>query len=111
MSEVTLYLSRPLPSQEGTLGLLPKSHNLALTVLSVPSLALTVLYGHNLALTVLYGHNLALTVLCMPSLLDSGRNMTRQEGRCKATWKREFKLPQREAGPPNCPYDEVDTHE
>ena len=101
MSEVTLYLSRPLPSQEETLGLLPKSHNLALTVLSVPSLALTVLYGHNLALT----------VLCMPSLLDSGRNMTRQEGRCKATWKREFKLPQREAGPPNCPYDEVDTHE
>ena len=24
-----------------------------------------------------------------------------QEGRCKATWKREFKLPWREAGPPN----------
>jgi len=24
-----------------------------------------------------------------------------KEGRCKATWKREFKLPWREAGPPN----------
>ena len=24
-----------------------------------------------------------------------------QEGRCKATWKREFKLPWREAGSPN----------
>ena len=23
-----------------------------------------------------------------------------EEGRCKATWKREFKLPWREAGPP-----------
>ena len=32
-----------------------------------------------------------------------------QEGRCKATWKREFKLPWREAGPPNHHDDEVDS--
>jgi len=31
-----------------------------------------------------------------------------QEGRCKATWKREFKLPWREAGPPNHHDDKVD---
>ena len=30
-----------------------------------------------------------------------------QEGRCKATWKREFKLPWREAGPPNHHDDKV----
>ena len=27
--------------------------------------------------------------------------MSEWEGRCKATWEREFKLPWREAGPPN----------
>ena len=32
-----------------------------------------------------------------------------QEGRCKATWKREFKLPWREAGPPNLHDDKVDS--
>ena len=31
------------------------------------------------------------------------------EGRCKATWKREFKLPWREAGPPNHHDDKVDS--
>ena len=31
------------------------------------------------------------------------------EGRCKATWKREFKLPWREAGPPNHHDDQVDS--
>ena len=30
------------------------------------------------------------------------------EGRCKATWKRKFNLPWREAGPPNHHNDEVD---
>ena len=30
-----------------------------------------------------------------------------QEGRCKAIWKREFKLPWREAGPPNHHDDKV----
>ena len=30
-------------------------------------------------------------------------------GRCKATWKREFKLPWREAGPPNHHDVEVDS--
>ena len=30
-------------------------------------------------------------------------------GGCKATWKREFKLPRREAGPPNHLDDEVDS--
>ena len=32
-----------------------------------------------------------------------------EEGRCKATWKREFKLPWHEAGPPNHHDDEVDS--
>ena len=32
-----------------------------------------------------------------------------QEGRYKATWKREFKLPWREAGPPNHLDDKVDS--
>jgi len=32
-----------------------------------------------------------------------------QEGRCKATWKREFKLPWRVAGPPNHHDDKVDS--
>jgi len=31
------------------------------------------------------------------------------EGRCKATWKREFKLPWRKAGPPNHHDDKVDS--
>ena len=31
------------------------------------------------------------------------------EGRCKATWKREIKLPWREAGPPNDLDDKVDS--
>jgi len=38
-----------------------------------------------------------------------GRCVTCEEGRCKATWKREFKLPWREAGPPNHHKDEVDS--
>jgi len=32
-----------------------------------------------------------------------------QEGRCKATWKRKFKIPWREAGPPNHHDDRVDS--
>jgi len=32
-----------------------------------------------------------------------------QEGRCKASWKREFKLPWREAGPPDQHDDTVDS--
>ena len=32
-----------------------------------------------------------------------------REGRCTATWKREFKLPWREAGPPNHHDDKVDS--
>ena len=34
-----------------------------------------------------------------------------QEGRCEATCKREFKLPWREAGPPNHYDDEVDSNQ
>jgi len=34
-----------------------------------------------------------------------------QEGRCKSTWKREFKLPWREAGPPNHHDDTVDSEQ
>jgi len=37
------------------------------------------------------------------------RELRVQEGRCKATWKREFKLPWREAGPPNHHNDKVDS--
>ena len=36
-------------------------------------------------------------------------NVGVSEGRCKATWKREFKLPWREAGPPNHHEDKVDS--
>ena len=32
-----------------------------------------------------------------------------QGGRCKATWRREFELPWREAGPPNHHDDKVDS--
>ena len=34
-----------------------------------------------------------------------------QEGRCKDTWKREFELAWREAGPPNHLEDEVDSEQ
>ena len=37
------------------------------------------------------------------------RYHTLLEGRCKATWNREFKFPWREAGPPNHLNDEVDS--
>ena len=40
--------------------------------------------------------------------LDCMGKTTLSEGRCKATWKREFKLPRREAGPPNPHDDKVD---
>ena len=36
-------------------------------------------------------------------------NQMLQEGKCKAAWKREFKLPWREAGPPNHHDDKVDS--
>jgi len=32
-----------------------------------------------------------------------------QEGRCQATWKRDFKLPWRKVGPPNDHDDKVDS--
>ena len=82
--------------------------------------------GQNMALTVIYvlysstpeTLHLALTVLYVPYLLDRGtpaapdRNdicTCYQEGRCKATWKREFKLPWREAGTPDHHDDKVDS--
>ena len=34
-----------------------------------------------------------------------------EEGRCKATWKREFNLPWRKAGPPNHHGDKVDSEQ
>ena len=37
----------------------------------------------------------------------NGSGVGIQEGRCKATWKRRFKLPWREAGPPNHHDDKV----
>ena len=44
------------------------------------------------------------------NLLLSGGEVTHQSaGRCKATWKREFKLPWREAGPPNHHDDKMDS--
>ena len=42
--------------------------------------------------------------LCAPPPALSG-----EEGRCKATWKREFKLPWCEAGPPNHLDEKVDS--
>ena len=39
---------------------------------------------------------------------DSGQS-TPEKGRYKATWKREFKQPWREAGPPNYFDDKVDS--
>ena len=39
---------------------------------------------------------------------DASSTFTYWEGRCKATWKREYKLPWREAGPPNHHDDRVD---
>ena len=38
-----------------------------------------------------------------------GRPIPRKVSRCKATWKREFKPPWREAGPPNQHDDKVDS--
>ena len=38
-----------------------------------------------------------------------GGREQRGVGRCKATWKREFKIPRREAGPPNHHDDKVDS--
>ena len=35
--------------------------------------------------------------------------ITKEEGRCKATWTREFEIPLREAGPPNHHDDKVDS--
>ena len=37
------------------------------------------------------------------------RQLSLLEGRCKATWNREFELPWREAGPPNHHDDKVDS--
>jgi len=40
---------------------------------------------------------------------SQNRGARDREGRCNATWKREFKLPWREAGPPNHHDDKVDS--
>ena len=40
---------------------------------------------------------------------DIQRRFWVQKGRCKATWKRKFKLPLLEAGPPNHLGDKVDS--
>ena len=40
---------------------------------------------------------------------SSATGRTWSEGRCKATWKREFNLPSREAGPPDHHDDRVDS--
>jgi len=42
-------------------------------------------------------------------LIETNMATTNQEGRCKVTWKREFKLLWREAGPPNHHDDKVDS--
>ena len=41
--------------------------------------------------------------------LSGGVSPFHLEGICKATWKRKFKLPWREAGPPNHLNDKVDS--
>jgi len=52
--------------------------------------------------------------LYQETLLEEGGNLNLElwfvyEGRCKATWKRGFKLPWHEAGPPNHHDDKVDS--
>ena len=47
--------------------------------------------------------------LITPSRLLSFISATCEDGRCKTTWEREFKLPWREAGPPNHHKDKVDS--
>jgi len=44
-----------------------------------------------------------------PALPPGYEHPTHWEGRCKATWKRGFKLPWREADPPNHQDDQVDS--
>ena len=41
--------------------------------------------------------------------VDCHASSLREQGRCKATWKMEFKHPWREAGPPNHHDDKVDS--
>ena len=49
--------------------------------------------------------------LCRGSKISEGGQITSRsvEGRCNAIWKREFKLPRREAGPPNHLNDKLDS--
>ena len=55
--------------------------------------------------------NLRVTTLRKASIdfMIFAARICHQEGRCKATWKRESKLPWREAGPPNHHDDKVDS--
>ena len=41
--------------------------------------------------------------------VTKGKDRQAEEGRCRATWERELKLPWREAGPPNYLDDKVDS--
>ena len=68
--------------------------------MSKVSRTFTLSQGQKVALTISYVPNslLVLTIFYAP-----------EEGRCKATWKREFKLPWREAGPPHHLNDKVDS--
>jgi len=65
---------------------------------------------HNLAIN-LDGARAALALLAevLDRLPGLRRDLRFAEGRCKATWKREFKLPWREAGSPNHHDDTVDS--
>jgi len=47
--------------------------------------------------------------LAQPHVLPRLRHHLPEEGRCKDTWKREFELPWREAGPPNHHDGKVDS--
>jgi hypothetical protein len=72
------------------------SHVLSLS-LSL-SLSISIYISHVLSLSFSLSLSLSLT-----------HTHTHKEGRCEATWKREFQLPWREAGPPNHLDDETDS--
>ena len=55
------------------------------------------------------GPTLSTTTLFIQKLSAQRVNFDLQEGRYKATWKMEFKLSWREAGPPNHPGDTVNS--
>ena len=71
-----------------------------------PSLSLSL--SLSLSISIYISHVLSLSFSLSLSL-SLTHTHTHKEGRCEATWKREFQLPWREAGPPNHLDDETDS--